>query len=211
MDDNWAIGTEFREVREVERGGEPAHTVVGARTYAAEIEELWDALTNAERIPRWFLPIEGDLRPGGRYQFQGNAGGAIEHCEPPSAVELTWEFGENVSWVRLSLEPDGEGTRLTLTHTILKDEAGEQHWSTYGPGATGVGWDLSFFGLGLYLGGEGAALDAEAIERWLATEPGKVLIRGCAKAWGAAHVEAGEASEVAEEMAARTSAFYAPE
>ena len=28
-------------------------------------------------------PISGDLRLGGRYQLQGNAGGEILVCEPP--------------------------------------------------------------------------------------------------------------------------------
>jgi peptidoglycan hydrolase CwlO-like protein len=36
------------------------------RSYDAEIEELWDAVTNAERIPRWFAPITGELKLGGR-------------------------------------------------------------------------------------------------------------------------------------------------
>ena len=52
-------------------------TVVLRRTYAADIADVWDALTNIERIPRWFLPVSGDLRLGGRYQFEGNAGGRI--------------------------------------------------------------------------------------------------------------------------------------
>ena len=30
-----------------------------------------------ERIPRWFLPVSGDLRLGGRYQLEGNAGGEV--------------------------------------------------------------------------------------------------------------------------------------
>ena len=44
------------------------------RDYDAPIEDVWDALTNPERIGRWFLPISGDYRLGGRYQFEGNAG-----------------------------------------------------------------------------------------------------------------------------------------
>ncbi|AXB46535.1 SRPBCC domain-containing protein [Amycolatopsis albispora] len=47
------------------------------RTYDAEVEDVWDALTNEERIPRWFLPITGELKVGGKYQLEGNAGGEI--------------------------------------------------------------------------------------------------------------------------------------
>ena len=45
---------------------------------------MWDAVTSAERIPRWFLPISGDLRLGGRYQLEGNAGGEVLECAPPA-------------------------------------------------------------------------------------------------------------------------------
>ena len=33
-----------------------------------ENRDLWEALTSAERIPRWFAPVSGDLRLGGRFQ-----------------------------------------------------------------------------------------------------------------------------------------------
>ena len=45
---------------------------------------MWDACTDPERIGRWFLPVSGDLRLGGRYQLEGNAGGEILRCEPPT-------------------------------------------------------------------------------------------------------------------------------
>ena len=70
-----------------------ARAVTISRTYAAAIEDVWDACTNAERIPRWFLPVSGDLRLGGHYQLQGNAGGTIERCDPPKSFFATWEFG----------------------------------------------------------------------------------------------------------------------
>ena len=71
-----------------------AHVVTTSRTYPAEIDDVWDALTNPERIPRWFLPIHGDLRLGGTYQFEGNAGGEIRECEPPQRLLVTWVMGE---------------------------------------------------------------------------------------------------------------------
>ncbi len=63
--------------------------VVARRRYAGAVDEVWDALTNPERIPRWFLPISGELRLGGRYQLTGNAGGtdhaaAIRRARWPS-------------------------------------------------------------------------------------------------------------------------------
>src|SRR5919112_3698868 len=49
--------------------------VVLRREYEAPIDEVWDAITSPARISRWFLPVSGDFRVGGRYQLEGNAGG----------------------------------------------------------------------------------------------------------------------------------------
>ena len=209
MDYSSPLGMEFREVRDVEHDGEPARAAEGSRFYSTERDDLWDALTSAERLPRWFLPIRGDLRLGGRYHLEGNAEGTITRCDPPEVLEVTWEYGGNVSWVSLRLTPENGGTRLTLVHTMPKDEAGEAHWATYGPGAVGVGWDLSFFGLGLHLASDGEAIDREANDEWLTSDPGRVFLRACAESWGRAHAAAGEDAQVAEAMAARTASFFA--
>ena len=63
-----------------------------ARTYRAEAEDVWDALTNPERLPRWFYPVSGDLEVGGSFQFEGNAGGEIRRCDRPTRIQVT--FGE---------------------------------------------------------------------------------------------------------------------
>ena len=68
------------------------------QTYDATVEEVWEACTTAERIPRWFLPVTGDLRLHGRYQLEGNAGGEILTCDPPNGFTATWEYGGDVSW-----------------------------------------------------------------------------------------------------------------
>ena len=80
------IGAEFREVADRQWDGKPAKAVVAARVYDTDPKDLWDALTNPERIPRWFSPVTGELKLGGRYQIQGNAGGTITRCDPPRAA-----------------------------------------------------------------------------------------------------------------------------
>ncbi len=211
MDFSNALGTQFREVRDVEHEGMPARAVEGSRIYSTDADDLWDALTNPERIPRWFLPIQGDLKLGGRYQLEGNAEGTISLCDPPEALDVTWEFAGNVSWVSIRLAPANGGARLTLVHTMLKDEASEAHWATYGPGATGVGWDLSFFGLGLHLESGDEHIDREASDAWMASDPGKAFLRASAETWGRAHVAAGEDAQVARAMSERTASFYTGE
>ncbi len=209
MDYSCALGAQLREVEERDRDGKPARVVAASRTYATSRTDLWDALTNAERISRWFLPITGDLKLGGRYELEGNASGEITRCDPPEAFDVTWEFAGNTSWVTVRLEHDGTGTRLSLEHTMLKDEDGEEHWRQFGPGATGVGWDLSFLVIAIHLESGGAAIDREANEALMASEPGRSFIRSCADEWSAAHVKSGEQSIVAREMARRTAQAYA--
>lgn len=208
MFDN-ALGAEFRRFENREHLGKPSRVVVATRTYATEAADLWDALTSRERIPRWFLPIEGDLKLGGRYQLIGNAGGTITRCDPPQALDLTWEFGGGMSWVTVRLAPQDEGTLLTLEHIVHASDV-DQHWAQFGPGAVGVGWDLAFLGLGRHLE-TGATVDQEAAMAWVRSEPGKAYMRTSAKAWGQAHIAGGENPDIARGMADRTIAAYTGE
>jgi len=143
------LGAVTREIASREHEGRPARVLVAARTYDTGIDDLWDALTNAERLPRWFLPISGDLRLGGRYQLKGNAGGEIRACEPPRHLAVTWEYGGQASWVTVRLVEEAAGrTRLELEHVAHVDD---KFWDQYGPGAVGVGWDLAIMGVGQHL------------------------------------------------------------
>jgi uncharacterized protein YndB with AHSA1/START domain len=110
------LGATERSVSSLERAGRPARAVTLSRSYATTVEDLWDAVTNGERIPRWFLPVSGELEPGGRYQLEGNAGGAITVCEPLSHFAVTWEFGGDVSWVEVQCSDDGAGGARLNSH-----------------------------------------------------------------------------------------------
>lgn len=101
--------------------GLPARVVTAARTYRAEIDDVWDALTSAERLPRWFAPVTGDLELGGRYQVEGNAGGSIEACEAPRSFAVTWEFMGATSWLAVELAEVADGTRLRTTMEVCAD------------------------------------------------------------------------------------------
>ncbi len=202
-----AIGAEFRQVVEREHEGEPARVVIAVRTYDTSPEDLWDAVTNPERIPRWFLPVEGDLKLGGRYQLKGNAGGSITRCDPPAALDVTWEFGGGLSWVTVRLAPEGKATQLTLEHIVRASDV-DEHWKQFGPAAVGVGWDLSLMGLGLHLASGGVAVDKAAFAAWSVSDAGKAFMRTSAEAWAAAHIAGGEDPDTARGMAERTAKFY---
>lgn len=153
------INAAERRVRSRTFDAGEARTVVISRTYDAALEDVWDACTNPERIPRWFLPVSGELRAGGRYQLEGNAGGEIERCDPPHGFAATWEFGGNVSWIELRLsDADGGRTRFELEHIAPGDD---EHWAQFGPGAVGVGWELALLGLARHFA-SGDAVDPAA-------------------------------------------------
>lgn len=200
------LGAVRRSVRSLERDGKPLRAVILERSYDTDIDDLWDAVTNPERIPRWFLAVEGDLKPGGRYQLKGNAGGTITDCEPPVHLGLTWEMMGQVSWVEVRLAREAaQRTRFTLTHTAPLSD----FWTQYGPGAVGVGWEGGLLGMALYL----AAPDAPKVDEMAfgMSPEGKRFNTGSSEAWGEAAIAAGEDPEVARAAVRATTAFYTGE
>lgn len=175
-----------------------------ARVYSTSVDDLWDAVTNSDRLPRWFAPVTGDLRLGGHYQVQGNAGGTIERCEPPHLFEATWEFGGAVSWILVTVSAEGDDRScLSLEH---RGEVPDEFWTQYGPGATGVGWDLGFYGLARYLEhGEEPGLLGEA---WFATADATACIAGSSARWADVVIAAGVPEEQARASEAATTAFF---
>jgi len=202
----------YRSVRSGTRDGVPTKVVAASRTFATTSEDLWDAVSNGERIGRWFLPISGDLRLGGRYQLHGNAGGVIEACEPPHHLAVTWEYGGETSWLSLRVTRDGEGARLELEHVATVDAgstAGE-FWATYGPGAAGVGWDMGFQGLARHLADPEAPVpDPETVAAWAASPEALAMYDSVSRAWAEADVADGASAPEAMAAAERTRAFYA--
>ena len=197
-------GLVTREVRSGARDGVPTRIAVARRTSPADQADLWSALTDAERIPRWFLPVTGELRVGGRYQTEGNAGGLVERCEEPESFAVTWEFGEQVSWLEVRLTPGDAGTTLELVHEAPVDP---EFWRQFGPGAVGVGWDLALMGLGLHLQ-TGEAVDPSFGETFAVSPEGVDFVRQAATGWADAAVADGGEPGPAREAAERTVAFY---
>ena len=218
IDVSHQIGSVDRRVgsRTLEAGDARALTV--SRVYDTPPEDLWEACTDPERISRGFLPISGDLRflpisgdlrPGGRFEFEGNASGTIERCEPPHSVDATWEYGGQISWIELRLTPEPDGrSRFALEHIAHVED---EFWDQFGPGAVGVGWDQGVLGLTLHLAGGAERPDREEVEAWQASDEGRRFVRLSSERWADASIAAGTDAAQAQADAARTTDFYSGE
>jgi uncharacterized protein YndB with AHSA1/START domain len=199
-----ALGLMTRTVSTVEVDGRPARRTLMSRSFPTDADDLWDALTNPQRIPRWFLPIEGDLRVGGTYQLEGNAGGTIEECEPPDRFRVTWVMADAPTWLAVTLRPNGSATLLELEHF---GQVPEERWAQFGPSATGIGWDMTLHGLAMHLS-SGADNDPAEFVAWATSPEGVTFIQTSAEHWQSADVAAGASPDEAVARAQRTVAFY---
>jgi uncharacterized protein YndB with AHSA1/START domain len=177
-------------------------SVVLRRSYDAPIEDVWDACTDAERLRRWFLPVSGDLRVGGRFRIEGNASGEVLRCEPPRLLAVSWEYGDNpADEVELRLTTGADGA------TVVELEHAAAPGTPESLAGVGVGWDLTLLGLAMHLRGQ--TVDPAAFE---ASPAFRELVMLSTRAWGAALESAGVASAAeAAAIVERTAAFYAPD
>ena len=183
-----------------------ARTSTISQVYAAEIDDVWDACTNAERIPRWFLPISGDLRVHGRYQLEGNAGGTITECEPPNALRRDVGVRRHGQLDRGATDggPDG-GTRFELEHVAHVDDEtlgavrSRCHRSRLGPLPDGPRAASRV---------RGEPVDPKAFEEWSASADGKRFVTMSSDRWFEANVAAGADRDQARVAADRTTAAY---
>lgn len=192
-----------REVADKDYAGKPARAVVLSQTYATNQADLWDAVTNSERLPRWFAPVHGDLVLNGRFQVEGNAAGTITRCDAPNAYDATWEFGGGTSWIEVRvLRVDDDHSLLELTHVAHPGE----HWDQFGPGAVGIGWDLSFLGLALHLE-SGSDIPAELTE-WGESAEAIEFMTATGKSWITADIAGGSDEADATRRGNATIDFY---
>ncbi|MGV3490857.1 MAG: SRPBCC family protein [Devosia sp.] len=202
------LGATHREVRNVEKDGQTAKDLIAARVYDTDIADLWDAVTNPDRIKRWFAPVSGDLRLGGEYAVEGNASGTITACDAPRRYDSTWVFMGYVSWIEVHLEPVGDKTRLEVHHIAPHPNP---HWDQYGAGAGGVGWELGLLGLAEHLKRPADDVRAEGMNGWETSTEAKELVRAASADWGRASAEGGDDPEAARLAAERTRRFYSGE
>lgn len=139
------------------------------------IDDLWSALTDPDRLARWYGTVQGELRAGGEYRVHlESAGlhgaGRIEVCDPPrrlrvvtNETEESWRPGDGG-------QPFDESIEATLTsdgaNTVLVIEARGMPLDKIA--FYGAGWQIHVEHLAAYLAGDDLG-DEEA--RWGALVP----------------------------------------
>jgi|SRR6478752_5929857 len=82
-------------------------------------DEVWDALTEPDRLADWFAnDVEVDLRPGGGASFRWSNGeerrATVTEVDHERRLAFEWD---DEGLVEFTLEDDADGTRLTVVET----------------------------------------------------------------------------------------------
>jgi uncharacterized protein YndB with AHSA1/START domain len=118
--------------------------------YDTDIDDLWTALTDPDRLARWIAEVEGDLRLGGEFRARFTSGwegtGRVQACEPPRRLlVLTRDADEPEEQViEATLTTDGDQTILVIEERGLPIEHLAAH---------GAGWQVHVEDLAAHLAG----------------------------------------------------------
>jgi uncharacterized protein YndB with AHSA1/START domain len=170
------------------------------QTFPTTGQDLWTACTDPGRLARWFEPVEGDLREGGRYRMvDSGTVGTIQECDAPRRLAITWEYESDVSRVLVSIEDAGSGA---ATLTVRHEGGHSEYWTEYGPAAGGSGWDAALLGLAMLIEDE-KSTTLDGVMRRLSSSDGKQFVTDVVEQWAIAHVKAGAPREHATAAAQR--------
>ena len=93
--------------------------------FDTDIDDVWSALTDPERLARWIGEVEGDLRLDGEFRARWFASGwegtgRVEACEPPRRLLLTMRDADpqpgqpEETVIETTLTADGNQTILVV-------------------------------------------------------------------------------------------------
>jgi uncharacterized protein YndB with AHSA1/START domain len=107
-----------------------AEAVVIERTFNAPVARVWKALTDVQEMRQWYFDLK-EFKPEVGFEFEfvvEHEGNKYHHlCKitevsPQKKIAYTWRYKGEVgeSLVTFELSPDGDKTRLKLTHKGLE-------------------------------------------------------------------------------------------
>lgn len=89
--------------------------------FDTDIDDLWSALTDPDRLARWLGEVEGDLHPGGQFRARFVAtgwegSGRVSECEPPRRFLIMTTDAEDPGEhaIEANLSTDGDHTLLVI-------------------------------------------------------------------------------------------------
>ena len=143
---------------EVRRVGDTG-TVHVEDVYNTDIEDLWGAVTDPERLARWIARVDGDLRVGGTihadFTSTAEGPGRIEVCEAPHRLLVTMHPGTpEETQLEALLTEDKRGTRLVVEEFGLPWDKAPDH---------AAGWQAHLDDLRAHLEGRPAG---DWLTRW---------------------------------------------
>jgi uncharacterized protein YndB with AHSA1/START domain len=120
--------------------------------YDTEIDDLWRAVTDPDRVARWLGTVVGDLTVGGEihasWTSHWEGPGRIEVCDAPHRLLLTMRPGmPDQTQVEALLTAEPHGTRLVVEERGLPWDAAPDH---------GAGWQAHLDDLRAHLEGRPA-------------------------------------------------------
>ena len=110
---------------------------------------VWEALTTAGGLSAWFSDqVTIDLHPGGKAQMIWDDAHApvmrVERVEPMTVFGFSWPLDDGTTedavprtYVEFTLEPVGEGTRLTVVESGFAQLPDDTYGTTYAGHAEG--------------------------------------------------------------------------
>lgn len=112
--------------------------VIIERTFNASAEAVWEAITDVEQMKQWYMPGLESFKPevGFETQFSVPQGDKIyvhfwkvTEVVPGKKISYSWKYGgyPGESLVTFELLPEGDKTRLKLTHAGLEKFQPEIH------------------------------------------------------------------------------------
>ncbi|CAL1517689.1 SRPBCC domain-containing protein [Chitinophaga sp. MM2321] len=123
--------------------------LVVERTLDAPVSKVWEALTDNSKMKQWYFDIAA-FKPEEGFEFQFSGGSDDEQyvhlCKVTEVVDnkklsYTWKYKDypGESAVTFELFPEGDKTRLKLTHTGLETFPGDK--KDFARESFAGGWD----------------------------------------------------------------------
>jgi uncharacterized protein YndB with AHSA1/START domain len=132
--------------------------------FSTDIDDLWSAITDPQRLVRWIAEVDGDLRLGGEFHAHFTSSwegpGRVDVCDPPRRLLVTLEPGQaEQTVIEARLVPDGDHTRLIVENRGLPLDVAPSH---------GAGWQVHIEDLAAYLAGRAPG---DWKTRWIELRP----------------------------------------